>query len=851
MLEEHFASNLKSIATDYKSTLISAVELPNKGAYDVRYRDEYEDEYPEDPKIYRVTCQATGSLQPSDLFSYLSSTSAMAMFESKAEILQAMNIVMGHSPKSDRSIASVGASKHFSVHPDSAERFDLGGGLQVLRGFFVSVRTATARLLVNVQVKYAACYEEGPLKTVISAYQNANSQNLYKLESFLKRVKVRVMHIQRKNKVRIKTIAGLATLRDGSSLEHPPRVTAYGAGPKDVAFFLNPGQQQSAQPGAGGSGKGKKGKKKDPKTGPEPAGRYISVADFFLQEYNVKTDPKIPVVNVGTRESPSYLPAEVCFVQPGQPAGVKLAPNQTRNMLNFAVRSPAENAKFIVEKGVQVLGLSTQNETLNQFGIEAIPKLITVLGRVLAAPQVCYKGQHINTREGSWNMRDIKFSRFTELQSWAWLHVDSDRARPAWDSPDGLSRSLNGLVGKLNEMGISSNRPIDGKKIVLTGQNNEEKIDATIAGLMTKKPQLIFTILSDNDTAVYNCVKRICDVRRGVRNICVRAQKLAGANPQYYANVGLKFNLKLGGTNQSLKADQLGIIGEGKTMLVGIDVTHPSPGSAKNAPSIAGIVASVDTILGQWPADIRVQTSRQEMVSGLDELLRSRLRVWAKNNRNAYPENIIVYRDGVSEGQYDKVIDEELPLLKNACQTTYPADALKKGLPRISIIIVGKRHHTRFYPTEQEHADKFNNPKNGTVVDRGVTEARNWDFFLQAHTALKGTARPAHYFTVWDEIFHKQTPKAPFKNAADILESLTHNMCYLFGRATKAVSLCPPAYYADLVCERARCYMSSVFDPTLQATLAASVVSGGAGGQVPGNSEVQIHANVRDTMFYI
>lgn len=386
LLEEHFASNLKSIATDYKSTLISAVELPNKGAYDVRYRDEYEDEYPEDPKIYRVTCQATGSLQPSDLFSYLSSTSAMAMFESKAEILQAMNIVMGHSPKSDRSIASVGASKHFSVHPDSAERFDLGGGLQVLRGFFVSVRTATARLLVNVQVKYAACYEEGPLKTVISAYQNANSQNLYKLESFLKRVKVRVMHIQRKNKVRIKTIAGLATLRDGSSLEHPPRVTAYGAGPKDVAFFLNPGQQQSAQPGAGGSGKGKKGKKKDPKTGPEPAGRYISVADFFLQgkhskmtvaslsrstcfltdilEYNVKTDPKIPVVNVGTRESPSYLPAEVCFVQPGQPAGVKLAPNQTRNMLNFAVRSPAENAKFIVEKGVQVLGLSTQNETL-------------------------------------------------------------------------------------------------------------------------------------------------------------------------------------------------------------------------------------------------------------------------------------------------------------------------------------------------------------------------------------------------------------------------------------------------------------------------------------------------------
>jgi hypothetical protein len=34
-------------------------------------------------------------------------------------------------------------------------------------------------------------------------------------------------------------------------------------------------------------------------------------------------------------------------------------------------------------------------------------------------------------------------------------------------------------------------------------------------------------------------------------------------------------------------------------MLVGIDVTHPSPGSASTAPSVAGIVASVDGTLAQ------------------------------------------------------------------------------------------------------------------------------------------------------------------------------------------------------------------------------------------------------------
>ena len=58
-------------------------------------------------------------------------------------------------------------------------------------------------------------------------------------------------------------------------------------------------------------------------------------------------------------------------------------------------------------------------------------------------------------------------------------------------------------------------------------------------------------------------------------------------------------------------------------------------------------------------------------------------------------------------------------------------------------MIVGKRHHTRFYPTEEKYADMTSrvkgNPPNGTVVDRGVTMERGHDFFLQAHVALQGT----------------------------------------------------------------------------------------------------------------
>ena len=61
-------------------------------------------------------------------------------------------------------------------------------------------------------------------------------------------------------------------------------------------------------------------------------------------------------------------------------------------------------------------------------------------------------------------------------------------------------------------------------------------------------------------------------------------------------------------------------------MVVGIDVTHPSPGSSSNAPSVAAIVASIDSTLAQWPTELRIQGARQEMVSAMGDMFKGRLR---------------------------------------------------------------------------------------------------------------------------------------------------------------------------------------------------------------------------------
>jgi len=451
-------------------------------------------------------------------------------------------------------------------------------------------------------------------------------------------------------------------------------------------------------------------------------------------------------------------------------------------------------------------------------------------------------------------MANIKFNTGATLRSWSYLMISMLGVRESFDKA-GLETTMGQFQKALGGMGITAPPPIGGTRIQIGGPD-----DPQVETSLSKAPgnpgqaRLLFIILAEASTALYNRIKYLGDVKYGIHTICVVGSKFAKekGQPMYFANVALKFNLKLGGVNQLVDTSRLGIINEEKTMVVGIDVTHPSPGSASNAPSVAGMVASIDKWLAQWPAALRIQESRKEMVTDLDGMLKSRLELWRKLGKHkVYPDNLLIYRDGVSEGQYDLVLQNELPLLRQACKDLYPPADTKKGLPNITIIIVGKRHHTRFYPTTANEADRSANPRNGTVVDRGVTEAHNWDFFMQAHTALQGTARPAHYYIVLDEIFTKRKAQHPYANVADVLEDLTHSMCYLFGRATKAVSICPPAYYADIVCERARCYLSGLFDmSTPSATPAQSVAGEGALSEARAE-DVTIHPGLRDTMFYI
>ncbi|KAK5999083.1 Argonaute RISC catalytic component 2 [Cladobotryum mycophilum] len=860
----------EDLVSDFRSTLICRQKFEDQ-TVTVTYRSEGEEEPKPNAVQHQVKLLFTNVLAVSDLVDYLTSTNVAARYEEQLPMIQAFNIFLNHYSKSAGNLASIGASKTFSLSEESAT-WDLQNCLTAIRGFFASVRAATGRVLVNVNVSHGAFYQAGPLDQFVVRF---GGHNLYKLEKFIKKLRVRTTHLKAKvdksgrEIQRIKTIFSLANKNDGHGLPHPPKVSQFGAGPKGVEFWLEESASTSSASvpaSASASGGKKKGGKGAKSQGGQPAaaaatgGRYINVYDFFVKSHGIHiANPSLPVVNVGNREHPMYLPLQVCTVVPGQPANVKLEPSQTQQMIRFAVRRPAENATSIVMSGLKTAGLSPNtNPLLGKFGITTSPNLITVPGRVLMSPKVVYNQSSIPTISGSWNMvprggPSLKFNAGGRLQKWSCLYINMAEIYPNAQrfTPDSLNDLMHKFHTVLNETGIMASPPLPPQPLKLNG-TDDPQLDALFKRASTSL-QLLFIILPATPIPLYNRIKHLGDVVYGIHTICSVGTKISKpqGQDQYFRNEALKFNLKLGGSNQVIEPTRLGFVGENKTMIVGIDVTHPSPGSASTAPSIAGMVASVDKWLGQWPAVLSLQSkARQEMVSDLKAMLQSRLRLWRERGKHAtLPENILIYRDGVSEGQYQLVLNEELPLLRSACAESYKAANQKE--PRLTIIIVGKRHHTRFYPTQLSDADNSGNTKAGTVVDRGVTEARSWDFFLQAHTALQGTARPAHYYVVLDEIFRQRYAKTPGK-IADELQELTQSMCFTFGRATKAVSICTPAYYADILCERARCYLSNLFDsPSNSAAPSVAGSLEGVPGSGPSQGDLQIHRNLRDTMFYI
>lgn len=133
-------------------------------------------------------------------------------------------------------------------------------------------------------------------------------------------------------------------------------------------------------------------------------------------------------------------------------------------------------------------------------------------------------------------------------------------------------------------------------------------------------------------------------------------------------------------------------------------------------------------------------------------MIGERLDKYRTANNNSLPEHILFYRDGVSESQYGMVVNDEIPLIKAGSRAAGARGGKGNSwCPKITLLVVGKRHHTRFFPKLAKNDKYNNNLQSGLVIDSGIITPNHFSFYLQSHDSALGTARSAHYIVIINE----------------------------------------------------------------------------------------------------
>jgi eukaryotic translation initiation factor 2C len=302
-------------------------------------------------------------------------------------------------------------------------------------------------------------------------------------------------------------------------------------------------------------------------------------------------------------------------------------------MIRYACNPPGVNADAIVNRGLPILGLTppSVSSTVDGFGISISAEMTVIPARELPPPRLSYKVGSANVRDGSWNILDVKFHKGGNVASW-WVLVVRDG--PASIINDPKDPQLLGLCkGFITKCERSGMRVPQQPPRILASQLLPPSRDPTRSGSIDqirqtikkqlaadkgKKPSFILVLLSHVDNYIYPGIKRLGDVELGVHTVHMllpKALKDAKKQDQYFSNVALKLNTKLGGINHMLDNESMKWLTSKKTMIVGMDVTHPGPTSVQGTPSIAAVVASVDDTFVQFPASMRIQEGKKEVRS--------------------------------------------------------------------------------------------------------------------------------------------------------------------------------------------------------------------------------------------
>ncbi|KAF1770443.1 hypothetical protein GCK72_002262 [Caenorhabditis remanei] len=495
-------------------------------------------------------------------------------------------------------------------------------------------------------------------------------------------------------------------------------------------------------------------------------GKNTNVAAYFKSKYGINLKyPDLFTIEAKGKHGKIHFPPELLVLCPNQTVtNDQMINNEQADMIKMSAAQP-HIRKSTTDSVVKQVGLASNNI----HGFIKVEEPVKVDAIVLNKPKIIFHGNKFANLDDPKSRFPTDFNRAgayfiaKDLANWEMVFVQGEEVKGLADQ----------LVSEMRTNGMKTNPPA--VSFIVHGDLNTVFQKAKAA-----KRQLLFFVVKSR----YNYHQQIKALEQRfdllTQEIRLETAEKVFRQPQTRLNITNKTNMKLGGLNYQIGSESFN---KPNRLIVGFETSQRSGGNPDYPISVGFAANMLDHHQKFAGGYVYVKRSNNVFGSIVKDTLVKVLETTKKNR--GVPNDILLYFNGISEGQFAMLNEEFSQHVKEACKFMSPSYQ-----PHFTIIASSKTHNERLYKSDK---GRIVNLEPGTVIDHTIVSPVYNEWFHASAVARQGTAK-ATKFTL---IFTTQ-PNEPMWN----LEQLTNDLCYDHQIVFHPVGLPVPLYIAGRYSQR-------------------------------------------------
>lgn len=470
----------------------------------------------------------------------------------------------------------------------------------------------------------------------------------------------------------------------------------------------------------------------------------ITFMQYFKERYNVVIrDPRQPMLvsRSKARDIRAGMP-EMIYLVPELSRITGITDDMRRDF--HLMRAIADHTRLAPDKRIQRLEvfnrrLQQSKESSDVFKFwktELDRRLVEVPARVLAPETVFFHPEQDNYKVlagemAEWQMAFRNNPMYLTVALTNWFVV----------IPGGSERLIVDFLSCLKQAASQMYFQIEEPRRVVIPNDSPVVYVEQLSQIIQRDPQLIMCLVTNDKADRYSAIKKKCCVDRAVPTQVLKTRTITpkGGNVRTLMSVATKvaiqMNCKLGGIPWVIKSPLASV------MVLGYDVCKDSKDRSKGYGALVASMYGAGIRHPKYFSTVNQHAHGEELSNFLALNVIKAIRAYQSSFGNIMPQRIVIYRDGVGEGDLGFVYEHEVSAVKEKLEAAYRGQEIPS---KLTFFVVNKRINTRLFHDRR-------NPIPGTIVDDVITLPERNDFYLVSQSVRQGTVSPTSYNILCDE----------------------------------------------------------------------------------------------------